>query len=207
MRVLSIQVGEIQTNCYLLCDEQAKVCFVIDPGDEAGRVEEMIASSGCALQAILLTHGHFDHYSGVAGLLQRHPEVPVYIHKNDCVDVPQGEYGLKMTRLDDKHQRFYKEGDVLTLGSISLRVMETPGHSTGSVCLVTDGVIFSGDTLFRFSCGRTDLADGNYLQMLNSLSRLAALPGEYHVYPGHEAQTDLGAERAGNPYMQPGIRP
>jgi hydroxyacylglutathione hydrolase len=207
MRVLSMQVGPIQTNCYLLCDEAAKVCFVIDPGDEPERVEEMVVSSGCALQAILLTHGHFDHYTGVAGLLTRHPDVPVYIHEKDCVTTPQGEYGLKMTRLSDRNQRFYREGDVLTLGSISVRVMETPGHSAGSVCLITDGVIFSGDTLFRLSCGRTDLGDGNYLDMLSSLGRLAALEGEYHVYPGHEGQTELSAERAGNPYMQQGIRP
>lgn len=207
MKVLSMRVGPIQTNCYLLCEEAAKVCFLIDPGDEAERVEEMIASSGCALQAILLTHGHFDHCTGVAGILRRHPDVPVYIHEKDCVAQQAGEYGMKFTRLGEKNQRFYQEGDVLTLGTLSVQVLETPGHSAGSVCLVTDHVIFSGDTLFRSSCGRTDLGDGNYLDMLHSLGRLGQLPGDYHVYPGHEARTELSWERSNNPYMQQGLRP
>ena len=203
MNVTSLQVGPIMTNCYILCDEMAKVCAVIDPGDEPERIEKAVAQTGCQLAAVYLTHGHFDHYTGVAGLLERHPDLPVYIHPKDAVDGPGRE--LKFPRLGDKNQRWYKEGDVLTLGSLSISVMETPGHSSGSVCLVVDDVIFAGDTLFRMSCGRTDFPDGSYTDILRSLARLARLPGDYKVYPGHERATTLDFERNHNPYLRQGL--
>lgn len=120
----------------------------------------MIASSGCTPTMLLLTHGHFDHYTGVAGLLEKWPELPVYIHRADAVDGAGGE--LRFPRLGEKNQRYYKEGDKLTVGGLTLDVLETPGHSQGSVCLLVEGqsVIFSGDTLFRCSCGRCDFPGG-----------------------------------------------
>lgn len=172
MTIKTLQVGPIMTNCYLLCDEDAKVCALIDPGDDAARVEQLVRQSGCALKYILLTHGHFDHTSAVRPLLERYPDVPVYIHEKDSVAGRGGE--LLFTRVDEQHQRYYKEGDVLPLGGLSLRVMETPGHSEGSVCLLLDRehVIFAGDTLFRCSCGRCDFPGGSYPKMLASLGRL-----------------------------------
>ena len=154
MKITSLQVGPIMTNCYLLCDETAKVCALIDPGDDAPQVERMVAQSGCALQYILLTHGHFDHTSAVRPLLEKHPDVPVYIHEKDAVDTERGE--LLFRKVGPENQRYYKEGDTLPLGGLTLRVLETPGHSEGSVCLLVEGqgVLFAGDTLFRCSCGR-----------------------------------------------------
>ncbi len=205
MKIYTMQVGPIMTNCYLLCDEEAGLCALIDPGDDADRIEEMIAASGCALQCILLTHGHFDHCSAVRDLLRGHPDVPVYIHPSDVV--PAGVYNdLKFARLDDANQRYYREGDAVTLGSLTVSVLETPGHSSGSVCLLTGNVLFSGDTLFRSSCGRTDFPDGSYEDILRSLARLARLEGNYHVCPGHEEQTELDYERRVNPYVQQGLR-
>ncbi|NLU23388.1 MAG: MBL fold metallo-hydrolase [Clostridiales bacterium] len=206
MKVLSLTVGPIMTNCYVLCDEAEKVCFLIDPGDEADRVEQLVASSGCELKAILLTHGHFDHCTGVAGILLNHPELPVYINFKDSAEHKSGSFYMQFPQLPEKNQRYYGEGDQLTLGSLTVTVMETPGHSAGSVCLVVDDVIFSGDTLFRLSCGRTDLAGGSYSDMLRSLGRLGRLEGDYRVYPGHEAATTLADERSGNPYMQQGMQ-
>ena len=203
MKITSLVVGPIMTNCYLLCDEAQKVCALIDPGDEPGRVLAAVTASGCTLQAIYLTHGHFDHYSGVAGVLETYPDLPVYIHAADAVDGRAGE--LKFRRLGEHNQRYYAEGDTLTVGGITLTVMETPGHSAGSVCLVTEGVIFCGDTLFYGSCGRTDLADGSYPAILQSLARLAALPGNYDCLPGHERFTTLDFERQHNPYMKQGL--
>ena len=144
MTIKTLQVGPIMTNCYLLCDEDAKVCALIDPGDDSARVEQLVRQSGCALKYILLTHGHFDHTSAVRSLLERYPDVQVYIHEKDSVAGRGGE--LLFTRVDEQHQRYYKEGDVLPLGGLSLRVMETPGHSEGSVCLLLDRehVIFAG---------------------------------------------------------------
>ena len=205
MKVLSAMVGPIMTNCYILCDEAAKVCAVIDPGDEPKRIEAMIASCGCSPVMILLTHGHFDHCTGVAGLLEKWPDLPVYIHEADVTDGVGGE--LTFRRLDEKNQRYYHEGDTLTVGGLTLRVMETPGHSRGSVCLLVEGqgVIFSGDTLFRGNCGRCDFPGGDYRAMLRSLARLGRLEGQYQVYPGHEAATDMEYERKYNPYMKQGM--
>ena len=137
MKVLSLMVGPIMTNCYILCDEEAKVCAVIDPGDEPKRIEAMIASSGCTPVMILLTHGHFDHCTGVAGLLETWPELSVYIHKGDVTDSSGGD--LLFHRLGEKNQQYYQEGDKLTVGGLTLDVLETPGHSTGSVCLLVEG--------------------------------------------------------------------
>ncbi len=205
MKVLSLMVGPIMTNCYILCDEAAKVCAVIDPGDEPKRIEAMISSSGCTPIMILLTHGHFDHCTGVAGLLETWPELPVYIHRGDVTDGMGGE--LRFHRLGEKNQRYYKEGDKLTVGGLTLDVLETPGHSTGSVCLLVEGqgVLFAGDTLFRGSCGRCDFPGGDYRAMLKSLARLGALEGQYTVYPGHDSATDMDYERKYNPYMKQGM--
>ena len=205
MKVLSAMVGPIMTNCYILCDEAAKVCAVIDPGDEPKRIEAMIASCGCSPVMILLTHGHFDHCTGVAGLLEKWPDLPVYIHEADVTDSSGSE--LTFRRLDEKNQRYWHEGDTLTVGGLTLRVMETPGHSRGSVCLLVEGqgVIFSGDTLFRGNCGRCDFPGGDYRAMLRSLARLGRLEGQYQVYPGHEEATDMDYERKANPYMKQGM--
>ena len=105
-----------------------------------------------------------------------------------------------------KNQRYYKEGDRLTLGGLTITVLETPGHSRGSVCLVVGDVIFSGDTLFHGSCGRTDFAGGSYEDILRSLKKLAQLPGQYQVYPGHDRSTNLDFERRVNPYVKQGLR-
>lgn len=205
MKVLSAMVGPIMTNCYILCDEQAGVCAVIDPGDEPERIEKLIASGGCTPIMILLTHGHFDHCTGVAGLLEKWPALPVYIHEADVTDGVGGE--LTLHRLGEKNQRYYQEGDTLTVGGLTLRVMETPGHSRGSVCLLVEGqgVIFSGDTLFRGNCGRCDFPGGDYRAMLRSLARLGRLEGQYQVYPGHDSATDMDFERKYNPYMKQGM--
>ena len=205
MKVLSLMVGPIMTNCYILCDEAAKVCAVIDPGDEPERIEALMATTGCTPVMILLTHGHFDHCTGVAGLLEKWPDLPVYIHEADVTDGVGGE--LTFRRLDEKNQRYWHEGDTLTVGGLTLRVMETPGHSRGSVCLLVEGqgVIFSGDTLFRGNCGRCDFPGGDYRAMLRSLARLGRLEGQYQVYPGHEEATDMDYERKANPYMKQGM--
>ena len=155
MKIDSIMVGPIMTNCYLLSDETAGVCALIDPGDEVDRVLDMVSRSGCALQYILLTHGHFDHTTAVRPILERYPDLPVYINEKDVVDGRQGDMELVFSRLPEHNQRYYHDGDTLTLGSLTITVLETPGHSKGSVCLVVGDVIFSGDTLFRCSCGRT----------------------------------------------------
>ena len=204
MKIQTIPVGQLMTNCYLVCDEQAKVCAVVDPGGEAERIAAAVEKTGCALQYILLTHGHYDHFTGVKGLLEKY-DVPVYIHPADAEEGRNNPWSLKFPRLDDAHQRWYGEGDTLTLGSLIIHVLGTPGHSKGSVCLVVEDAILAGDTLFYGSCGRTDFPGGDYKEMLLSLARLARLEGNYRVYPGHDRPTDLERERRMNPYMRQGL--
>ncbi len=198
MRIDTVCVGPIQTNCYLLQDETAGVCALIDPGDEASRLAALVEKSGCRLQYILLTHGHFDHYTAVPPLLKRYG-VPVYIHRADTAEPPCGD--LVFPRVDPAYQRYCAEGDCLDLGDLTVRVLETPGHTAGSVCYLCQDVLFSGDTLFRMSCGRTDLPGGSFAAIRRSLARLAALSGDLTVYPGHDAPTTLEFERSRNPYM------
>ena len=204
MKIQTIPVGQLMTNCYLVCDEQAKVCAVVDPGDEAGRIIDAVERSGCQVRFVLLTHGHYDHFTGLAGLLEKY-DVPVYIHPADAEEGRNNPWSLKFPRLDDAHQRWYGEGDTLTLGSLIIHVLSTPGHSKGSVCLVVEDAILAGDTLFYGSCGRTDFPGGDYKEMLLSLARLARLEGNYKVYPGHDRPTDLDWERRMNPYMRQGL--
>ena len=164
----------------------------------------MVARSGCQLQYILLTHGHFDHTTAVRPILEQYPDLPVYINEKDVVDGRVGDMELVFSRLPEHNQRYYHDGDTLTLGSLTVTVLETPGHSKGSVCLVAEDVIFSGDTLFRCSCGRCDFPGGDYRKMLASLGRLAALEGNLRVLPGHDMETTLDYERRVNPYMRQG---
>ena len=201
MKIDSIMVGPIMTNCYLLSDETAGVCALIDPGDEAPRVLDMVARSGCQLQYILLTHGHFDHTTAVRPILEQYPDLPVYINEKDVVDGRVGDMELVFSRLPEHNQRYYHDGDTLPLGSLTVTVLETPGHSKGSVCLVVGDVIFSGDTLFRCSCGRTDFPGGSMEKMMASLRRLGQLEGDLRVLPGHMEASTLDRERRWNPYL------
>lgn len=207
MKLESLTVGLIGTNCYLLWDESAgNAAAIVDPGGSADLILNKIKQEKLDVKMILLTHGHFDHYTAVEGLLEKWPELPVYINEKDVTDRHTSGFALLFPRLPEKNQRYYKEDDVLSLGSLAIRVMETAGHSRGSVCLLVGDTIFSGDTLFCGSCGRTDFAGGSYEDMLQSLKRLAMLPGQYRVYPGHDRPTDLDFERRFNPYMKQGLR-
>ncbi len=198
MEIKYLQVGPIGTNCYLLCDEQAKVCAVIDPGDEAGRVAAAVHRTGCEPALILLTHGHYDHTSGTAELLESYPDTPVYIHQADYLD---GSPRLFPLRQEVPGVRYYGEGDTLPLGGLEIKVLHTPGHSAGSVSLLCGEALFCGDTLFAGSCGRTDLEGGSMRQMLTSLRRLGELEGDLQVLPGHMEPSTLDRERKTNPYL------
>lgn len=203
MIIKALQVGPIGTNCYLIGDEGTKLGAIIDPGDESARIWKEVQALGLDIQFILLTHGHYDHTTGVNGILQlRH--VPVYIHKADVVEPGARAGGLQFTPVPQ--MKYYDEGDRLPLGGLTIEVMHTPGHSKGSVTLKIGDVLFTGDTLFRDSCGRTDFYGGSYPQMLQSLKRLHDLPGDYEVYPGHEASTTLSRERTRNLYMREAMK-
>ena len=199
MNIKVLQVGPIGTNCYILCDEAEKLCAVIDPGGDASRVAAAVAKTGCAPCAILLTHGHYDHTGGVADLQAQWPEVPTYLSRRD-----QGAGDSYMLQLFPPvaNAKDYDEGDTVRVGSLTLEVLATPGHSEGSVTLRCGDVLFCGDTLFAGSCGRTDLPGGSMKKIMVSLKRLGQLEGNLTVYPGHMEGSTLDQERSWNPYLR-----
>ncbi|MCI8593849.1 MAG: MBL fold metallo-hydrolase [Oscillospiraceae bacterium] len=200
MEIKRIPLGSLATNCYLLEDEQAGLCAVIDPAENVDAIRAAMEEDGVTPALILLTHGHFDHVGAVPELHAAFPDAAVYIHSADLAE-PGQQLPYKMPYLDGV--RTYAEGDVLSFGGLTLQVLHTPGHSAGSVTLkLGEEVLFTGDTLFHYSCGRTDLEGGSDVQMETSLRRLAALPGNPAVLSGHGPTSTLNAERAGNPYLR-----
>ena len=190
-----LALGAYQTNCYLVWDETSDTCVVIDPGYEPETVLNEVNRLGKTIEAVLLTHGHFDHVGGVRTIAAE-TDCAVYLCDADLSMPPQ------MTAGSLYYTHIYGEGDFVVAAGLSFKVLHTPGHTPGSVCLMCENVIFSGDTLFWGSCGRTDLPGGSWSTIRISLKRLADLPGDYKVYPGHGDATMLSFERKMNPYMQ-----
>ncbi len=202
MKLESLAVGLIGTNCYLLWDETAgNAAAIVDPGGNADLILDKVRREGLDVKMILLTHGHFDHVMGVPDLLAAYPDLPVYITEDDYPEARDGgQFGYRMGQVASV--RFYDEGDTVALGGLKINVLRTPGHTPGSVTLRVEDVLLTGDTLFCGSCGRTDFPGGSFADMQRSLKRLADLPGDYRVYPGHEGSTTLDYERKYNPFMQ-----
>ena len=194
MKLTSLTVGSIGTNCYIVYDEATKAAVVIDPSDDAALVEARIAALGLEVRAILLTHGHFDH-GGDANRVRKLTGAPVYLHPADRALPSWLTHGLTA-------DRDLADGDELDFDGLRFRVLLTPGHTPGSVCFLCGDVLLAGDTLFAGSCGRTDLPGGSWKAMAASLRRLAQLEGDYTVLPGHGEATTLSEEREGNPYME-----
>lgn len=204
MKTITLQVGPIMTNCYILCDDKTKVCAVIDPGGDADLVLRAVAGTGCTPVCILLTHGHYDHTGAVETLLEKFPGALVYLNRRDVYDGSDpctAELFPSLSATVD-----YDEGDTVRVGRLTVSVLATPGHSAGSVTLLCGDVMFSGDTLFAGSCGRTDLAGGSVDDMLTSLVRLGRLEGEYSVLPGHMGASVLSREREFNPMILQAMR-
>ena len=198
MLIKTLPVGMLGTNCYILTDENTLECAIIDPGADSNSILDYVESNKLKPVAIFLTHGHFDHYmaldavSGATG-------APVYINKLDAnTDGRRNQHKLEY----NGSLNWYSEGDVIKIGGLSVTVFETPGHSEGSVTLKCGSALFTGDTLFRDSCGRTDFPGGDMDTLLKSLKRLSDLEGDYEVYPGHADSSTLNRERSFNYYVK-----
>jgi glyoxylase-like metal-dependent hydrolase (beta-lactamase superfamily II) len=193
MRFKHLALGDYQTNCYILYEENASACVIIDPGYEPERVLSAVRELRMTVAAILLTHGHFDHVGGVKAIAEA-THCQVYLCEED-LNLPPYYTNGPLYYTDG-----YGEGDVLQLAGLKISVLHTPGHTPGSVCLMVENVIFSGDTLFYRSCGRTDIG-GNWDTLMGSLSRFKELP-DCDVYPGHGCSTTVYEELKFNPYMR-----
>ena len=203
MKVKLLRVGPIGTNCSILEDDQTNLAAVIDPGDEPELIQEALEKEGVEVRYLLLTHGHYDHTTAVPALHRVYPQADIYIHQADANGAGSTLFPLA-GEVDDL--KLYDEGDVIRLGDHEIQVLHTPGHSPGSVTLKVEDVLFTGDTLFAGSCGRTDLRGGSYEQIMQSLKRLGELKGDFHVCPGHEATSTLERERRSNPFLMEAMR-
>jgi glyoxylase-like metal-dependent hydrolase (beta-lactamase superfamily II) len=196
MLIKTLPVGQLETNCYVVTDEATLACAIIDPGADSNAILDYVEANKLRPAAIFLTHGHFDHVLALPAVYAE-TGAPPYIHANDAY--PPGDGSHKLQAFDGLKN--YAEGDVIDVGGLKFTVMETPGHSPGSVTLQCEDALFSGDTLFCDSCGRTDLG-GSMDEMLASLKRLSALDGDFEVYPGHGESTTLSRERQFNYYVR-----
>ena len=191
-----LTLGLYQVNCYIVRNADSHQCVIIDPGYEPETIADFLEEKGLIPQAILLTHGHFDHVGGVRALVSEYADLPVYLCKEDLAMPPQMTAG-PLYCTDS-----YGEGSEFTVAGIQWKVIHTPGHTPGSVCLFAEDCIFSGDTLFCGSCGRTDLPCGSSRDMQTSMSRLAKISGDFRVFPGHGDSTTLAQEKRYNPFLR-----
>jgi glyoxylase-like metal-dependent hydrolase (beta-lactamase superfamily II) len=202
-------VGAFQENSYIVVDTATKRAVLVDPGAEPEQIIQMVRVSGATLEAIWLTHAHIDHIGAIAPL-RRVWDVPIYMHPADkpLYDrgaIQAGAYGLPFEQPPDPDHDL-AEGDVLHVGSLQFDVLHVPGHAPGHVAFVGGGHMLGGDLLFAGSIGRTDLPLSDPERMMESLERVAGLPDETVVYPGHGPTTSIGRERATNPFLTGVVR-
>lgn len=206
MKIEHYVVGVVGTNCYFIVNEQTKECLIIDPGDNADALAQKIEAGGYVPQAILLTHGHFDHIMGVEGLRGRY-DLAVYVHEADAemLERPDLNCGMMIgTSVSVKADKILRDGDKLALAGMNIEVLHTPGHTPGGVCYYfpKEEVVFSGDTLFCESVGRTDLPGGDMSALVRSVrEKVLKLPDLTIVYPGHGEPTKISTEKQYNPFI------
>ena len=203
MIIHTLPLGDYQTNCYIAYAPESKSCAVIDPGYFPERILAFLRDKGLTVDAILLTHGHFDHVGAVEALVKA-TGCRLWMKESDYTQRknPQNDFLYPIHDCDFCEVQFCEEGEKISAGRLTFTVMETPGHTWGSVCYLCGDAMFSGDTLFADSWGRTDLPGGDGQTLALSLERLGELEGDYTVYPGHGGTTTLAAEKQWNPYMR-----
>ena len=206
MERLTIQVGGFEVNCSIL-SENGKA-WIVDPGQEPDRIIDLLAKKGLEPAAILLTHAHFDHISGIPGLIEKFPDLPVYVHEKDAPMI-----GHPLNQLPPEYPNTGSLRGLRSVEGLEIEIIETPGHTPGGVCYYFPNfqtsqtseplhLLLSGDTLFAGSVGRTDLPGGDMATLMDSLQKLTALPDDTLVIPGHGMHTRIALEKSGNPFLQ-----
>jgi len=204
MLVERFSVGALEVNCFVVADGKSPEAMIVDPGDEPDRIEDWVKEKGLKVKYLVCTHSHFDHVGGLpelksstgAEILLHKAELPIYERVVEMARL----WGFELDKLPPP-DRFLAEGDEISVGSLSFKVWHTPGHSPGGVCLVAPDVVFTGDSLFAGSIGRTDLPGGDYESLMKSLHRLSSLPDETVVYSGHGPASRIGREKSTNPFL------
>lgn len=200
MKIITLVLGPLETNCYLVSDEKSGLCAVIDPATRSAKILETVQAHGWRVGCILLTHAHFDHTGALKSLHAALPNVPIYVHALDA------DNNTNMSNGNLVYTDTYADGGIVSCGGLTFRVLHTPGHTPGSVCLQCEGALFTGDTLFAGSYGRTDFIGGDEAAMRRSLARLGRLEGDCTVLPGHGEASTLDYERRTNPYLREAMR-
>lgn len=212
MKINHYVVGQVQTNCYVVINEENKECFFVDPGASAKALAERIRKDELKPVAVLLTHGHFDH-AGAAEELAKEFDIKVYVHEaeKDTLSNPQKNVSWMVGASESYHADVYlKDEEVITLAGYEIKVLHTPGHTEGGCCyyIAAEDVVFTGDTLFAQSVGRTDFPGGSMSQIVRSineklmtLNEAGNLETDVMVYPGHNDPTTIETERINNPYL------
>ena len=202
-KIHALTLGAYQTNCYIVCEENSPSCCIIDPGYAPQVILNKVQSLGLTVDAILLTHGHFDHVGGVEEIV-RVTGCQLWMREGDYTQrkTPENDFYYPIHDCTFTDVCFCEDYEIIRAGGLTLTVLETPGHTQGSVCYLCGNALFSGDTLFAGSCGRTDLPGGDWQTIRKSLLRLREIEKDYTVYPGHGESTTLEAEKRYNPYMR-----
>lgn len=207
MKIEKYVVGIIGTNCYLVINEETKETVMIDPGAYPLKVRNAVKEAGLKIRAVLLTHAHFDHIMGLDDV-RKEFQVPVYVEEADLNMMTDGNRNLSVSYVNGGYQYQdatpVKDGQVLKIAGMQFQVIHTPGHTPGGCCyyMEKEGVLFSGDTLFQASVGRSDFPGGSASDLVRSVKeKLLVLPEETHVYPGHMDETTIGYERRHNPFV------
>lgn len=203
MILKTLEVSMFATNCYLVGCPKTGEGIVIDPGAEGRRILAEIKNQGLTIKCIVNTHGHVDHI-GANARLKEALKAPILLSEKDLALYRNPGFGLSaVVGKQPAPDRLIREGDRISFGLLECRVLETPGHTRGGVCLSLEGVVFTGDTLFAGSIGRTDLAGGSFTQIIKSIrEKLLVLPPQTEIYPGHGPASTIGEEAGGNPFLQ-----
>ncbi len=208
LKIIAMVLGPLATNGYIVFDEETKNAMIIDPADEAKKLNDTLKKHDLTLKKIVLTHAHADHIGALNELREQYPDVPVIMHPADTEYMSDPVLNLSAYQFGDiicePADEYVSAGDTITLDSISLEVRETPGHTPGGISLYAadPGVVFSGDALFNGSVGRTDFKNGSMEVLLKGIrEELMTLPDETLVLSGHGPATTIGKERQWNPFL------